>query len=297
MQTMHTFRRAFTLIELLVVIAIISLLIAILLPSLQSARQQSRSAVCGSNLRNLGQGWRMYADEDRDHALPGRLPPYRSGGLSNPQNYYPISTGLKYRPRWPALMQRFVGVPALEKPLTNRDRQNYQSRIYVCPSVGSWTDERNASYGYNYQFLGNHRVSPTQGTRNLDVTGAQIRRSADTVVIGDSNGSAAAFPANQRLDYENNGRELRGRGNYGWLLDPPRLARGSSRAGGRGSPRSGPDPRHRGETNMVYADGHVARSAIDKLGYGVLRDGRIVDKGHGANNRLFSGTGKDTTPP
>jgi prepilin-type N-terminal cleavage/methylation domain-containing protein len=54
-------RRAFTLIELLVVIGIIALLVAILLPALTRAREQARRAICGSNLRNLGQASMMFA--------------------------------------------------------------------------------------------------------------------------------------------------------------------------------------------------------------------------------------------
>lgn len=46
-------RRGFTLIELLVVISIISLLIALLLPSLSAARDSSRAVVCRSNMRQL----------------------------------------------------------------------------------------------------------------------------------------------------------------------------------------------------------------------------------------------------
>jgi prepilin-type N-terminal cleavage/methylation domain-containing protein len=57
---------SFTLIELLVVIAIISLLAALLLPSLKSARERGRRAVCASNERQLGLAMNMYANDFND---------------------------------------------------------------------------------------------------------------------------------------------------------------------------------------------------------------------------------------
>ena len=62
--------RAFTLIELLVVIAIIALLMAILMPALNIAREQGKRAVCLSHLRQLTMGWMLYA-EDNDGKIPG----------------------------------------------------------------------------------------------------------------------------------------------------------------------------------------------------------------------------------
>jgi len=61
--------RGFTLIELLVVIAIIALLMGILLPVLGKVRDQGRTIVCRSNLKQYGIGLRMYLD-DNDHLFP-----------------------------------------------------------------------------------------------------------------------------------------------------------------------------------------------------------------------------------
>ena len=63
--------RAFTLIELLVVIAIIAVLMAMLMPTLNRAREQGRRAVCLNHLKTLTLGWIMYADENDDRIVNG----------------------------------------------------------------------------------------------------------------------------------------------------------------------------------------------------------------------------------
>lgn len=56
-------RKSFTLIELLVVVAIISVLVAILLPALTTARERARQVACSSNLRQIGLGLQMYLED------------------------------------------------------------------------------------------------------------------------------------------------------------------------------------------------------------------------------------------
>ena len=70
-------RRAFTLVELLVVIGIIAVLIAILLPAINSARKSAWSAQCASNLRQIGMSMRLYLEAHKQRFPPG----HPNGGL------------------------------------------------------------------------------------------------------------------------------------------------------------------------------------------------------------------------
>ena len=79
---MHSSRgQAFTLIELLVVISIIALLVAILLPALQMARETARTMQCLSNARSVGMFMHMHA-EDHDGWIPPAFERYADGSAN-----------------------------------------------------------------------------------------------------------------------------------------------------------------------------------------------------------------------
>ena len=73
-------RRGLTRIELLVVIAIISLLVSMLLPLLQHARDAAKRVVCLGNLRAMGVGLAVYANGNDDNL---DVPPRMAGSSKN----------------------------------------------------------------------------------------------------------------------------------------------------------------------------------------------------------------------
>lgn len=104
-------RIAFTLIELLVVLAIISLLVSILLPSLQQARDLARRAVCSSNMRSIVYGFQLYATDSKESLPPLYRWPQGTG------NYWANIVG----PYFDQQETAYCGVNYLSCPTTQTD--------------------------------------------------------------------------------------------------------------------------------------------------------------------------------
>jgi len=139
-------KRGFTLVELLVVIGIIAVLIAMLMPSLNKARQSALKVACMARMKQLNNATMLFANNNR-----GKLPPIFAGSATNytfPWGYYqaifPWDVSTPVRALDTGYLTQYMG----------KGIPDY--RLYVCPSLEGYISPSNSgvhTYMYN-RYLG-----------------------------------------------------------------------------------------------------------------------------------------------
>jgi len=148
--------RGFTLIELLVVVAIIALLIAILLPSLNKARDQAKKVQCAANLKGHGATFSLYAAQWKDQ-------------FPQATNTAAASAGAALHDFTVYQQNVMLGLLPTNNSVSSYDRTNASRKVFYCPTAietnndPNWAPTGSASTyrALGYTFFTNRNVSGT----------------------------------------------------------------------------------------------------------------------------------------
>jgi prepilin-type N-terminal cleavage/methylation domain-containing protein/prepilin-type processing-associated H-X9-DG protein len=129
--------KGFTLVELLVVISVIVLLLGMLMPALNKARQISKRAACKGNLHSIAEALQMYLNDNRNTLPPAGHDPYDMTNITN-ETY----TG---RPPVVCFLGNYITVPSnqIAQVYAQPPKRAY-AKVLSCPA------DRNMSSGTQY---------------------------------------------------------------------------------------------------------------------------------------------------
>ena len=156
---------AFTLIELLIVIGIIGVLIALIAPSLEKARERGRLAACGENLHQIGIGLNVYAGEFNNYL------PLGSSSLSPLGRAW---SSLGSNQVWIGADQQYTGLGLLTSSFLKDPRMlacpsdnDPSARTTLTAGLGKTTSDLYGSYTFRQFDQTNSARISTPGTNSL----------------------------------------------------------------------------------------------------------------------------------